>query len=51
MSKFAYDYNPAKTQDYRLTRINEDLLHIWSKEHMYRTSYSSAYTNVKDQSI
>jgi hypothetical protein len=50
MSQFAYDPNPAKTIDYRTTKIDEEKLHIWSKDNFYRTSYISAYTNVNLES-
>ncbi len=50
MSQFAYDPNPAKTVDYRTTKITEPTLHTWSKDNFYSTSYISAYTNVNFES-
>jgi len=44
MSHFAYDYNPAKTQDYRQSGIEHNNFHAWTKDNMYRTSYGSSYT-------
>jgi len=44
MAHFAYDYNPAKTQDYRQTGINSNTFHAWTQENMYRTSYATSYT-------
>jgi hypothetical protein len=44
MSQFAFD--PKKTPDYRLNRIEEDRFHSWSKDNMWRTSYANSYTDV-----
>jgi len=44
MAHFAYDYNPAKTQDYRQAGIDSNKFHAWTHENMYRTSYGSAYS-------
>lgn len=46
MSQFAYDYNPAKTVDYRQTGIQNNRFFAWTAENMYRTSYASSYTEV-----
>lgn len=45
MSQYAYDYNPAKTEDYRKSRISEDKFFDWSKENLYRSSYATSYTD------
>lgn len=44
MSQYAYDYNPAKTQDVRLNPITVDKFNQWTKDNMYRTSYGTLYT-------
>jgi len=44
MAHFAYDYNPAKTQDYRQAGIDSNLFHAWTQNNMYRTSYGNSYT-------
>jgi len=45
MSHFAYDYNPAKTVDYRQSKITNDKFFAWTAENMYRTSYATSYTD------
>jgi hypothetical protein len=45
MSQFAYDYNPAKTVDYRESKITNNRFFSWTAENMYRTSYATSYTN------
>ena len=51
MSQYAYDYNPAKTEDYRKSRISEDKFFDWSKENLYRSSYATSYTDVTESPI
>jgi len=48
MAHFAYDYNPAKTIDYRQSKITNDRFFAWTAENMYRTSYATSYTDVKE---
>jgi len=45
MAHFAYDYNPAKTVDFRQSRIENNKFFAWTGENMYRTSYATSYTN------
>lgn len=48
MAHFAYDYNPAKTVDFRSSRIENNRFFAWTGENMYRTSYATAYTDVNN---
>lgn len=45
MAQFAYDYNPAKTRDFREGQITQGRFFAWTGENMYRTSYATAYTD------
>jgi len=45
MAHFAYDYNPAKTVDFRQSKIENNKFFAWTGENMYRTSYATSYTN------
>lgn len=47
MAQFAYDPYPVGKTIEQERKINEDLLHTWSKNHQYRTSYGSMFTDVK----
>ena len=47
MAQFRYEFNPAKTEDYRKTGLSADRFSQWTKDHMYRTSYGNHWTNVK----
>ena len=46
MSQYSYNYNPNGTKSYLNDKINQDSLHAWTKENMYRTSYATMYTDV-----
>ncbi len=46
MSQYAYDYNPAKTQDFRKSAVSVDRFNDWTHNHMYRTSYGNHWTDV-----
>lgn len=46
-----YSYNPfenSKIPD-SIPNISEEKLHMWTREHMYRTSYSDSYDKVYTQ--
>jgi hypothetical protein len=40
-----YDFENSKLQNYRNSNIEADGLSKWSQNHMYRTSYVSAYSD------
>ena len=44
---YAYDYKPKRKQ-YRDTNISENTFSKWSKDNMYRTSYTNTFRDVKN---
>ncbi|KRX08638.1 hypothetical protein PPERSA_03509 [Pseudocohnilembus persalinus] len=41
MNQYSYNYYPKKTQDFRQSQITSEGFHKWTKDNMYRTSYST----------
>eukprot|EP00825_Cyclidium_porcatum_P000681 TRINITY_DN1024_c0_g1_i4.p1 TRINITY_DN1024_c0_g1~~TRINITY_DN1024_c0_g1_i4.p1 ORF type:complete len:235 (+),score=36.60 TRINITY_DN1024_c0_g1_i4:290-994(+) len=49
MSQYAYDYNPAKTQDFRVNGIEIDKFNQWTRDNLYRTSYGNHWTQLPQE--